>query len=186
LQLWLTRTIFGAKFLDYHYSTWFAINNLATIVVMVVGVLFIMFLMSKRRRFASNRFAAYEKHHPKMTLVSLYMIPVGAVFINSFLIGFLLAFAYLNFGFSEFAIIASSLFPHGINEILALLFASSLGLAYLKIIEPLVLKNKLNEAIQIGKKLIFSRTTFYILAFIIILILFSAFLEGREIALLTK
>jgi uncharacterized membrane protein SpoIIM required for sporulation len=114
------------------------------------------------------------------------MIPIGALFINSFLISVLLTYVYLTEGFQKLMLIFAAIFPNGINEILALILASSLALSYLKIMKPLILKNKMKEAIKLSKQLIFSKTSLYIFIFIVILIVFAAYLEGSAISLLTK
>jgi len=186
LETWFKRILFGATLLQNNYTLWFIANNLVALTFAIVGFVLLLILISRRRRFTSNRFVAFEKHHPKVTLASLYMIPIGAVFINSFLISILLTCAYLNEGFQKLMLIFVGIFPNGINEILALVFASSLALSYLEIIKPLILKNKMKEAIKVGKQLIFSKTSFYIFIFIIILIVFAAYLEGSAISLLTK
>jgi hypothetical protein len=186
LQTWFKRILFGAALLQKNYILWFIANNLIALVFAIVGFVLLLILISRRRRFTSNRFVAFERHHPKITLASLYMIPIGALFINSFLISVLLTYVYLTEGFQKLMLIFAAIFPNGINEILALILASSLALSYLKIMKPLILKNKMKEAIKLSKQLIFSKTSLYIFIFIVILIVFAAYLEGSAISLLTK
>ena len=186
LQTWSKRILFGAALLQNQYTLWFIANNLIALVFAIIGIVLLLILISRRKRFTSNRFAAFEKHHPKITLASLYMIPIGVVFINSFLITLFLTYTYLNDGFQKLMLVFVAIFPNGINEILALMLASSLGLSYLKIMRNLILKNKMREAIKVGKQLVFSKTSLYIFILIVILIVFAAYLEGSEIAFLTK
>lgn len=186
LQTWFKRILFGAALLQNQYTLWFIANNLIALFIAIVGIVLLLILISRRKRFTSNRFAAFERHHPKITLASLYMIPIGVVFINSFLITLFLTYTFLNDGFQNLMLIFVAIFPNGINEILALVFASALGLSYLNIMKPLILKNRMREAIKVGKKLTFSKTSLYIFILIVILIVFAAFLEGSEIAILTK
>jgi len=179
LSLWFKRILFGVKFLDNQYILWFILNNFVVMILIVVGsVLILMNVFRTRKFFQHRRFQSIERHHPRMTTASLYMIPIGAVFVNGFLISFFSTFVFLNLGYSKLIDLLLLLSPHGINEILALLLASSLGLSYVKIMEPLILKKRWNEAISVGKKMIFSKTTLYVLAFIAILVVFSGFIEG--------
>jgi len=185
LQTWFKRILFGAALLQKNYILWFIANNLMALIFAIVGFVLLLIVISRRRRFTSNRFAAFEKHNPKVTLFSLYMIPIGALFINSFLISILLTYVYLSEGFQKLMQIFVAIFPNGISEILALILASSLALSYIKIIRQLILKNKMKEAIKVGKELIFSKTSLYIFIFIVILVVFAAYLEGTAISVLT-
>lgn len=178
------RLLFGAQILGNHYTLWFAINNSFALILAIVGGILLLVSIGRRRRRFSNRFASFEKYHPKITLSSLYMIPIGATIINSFLISLLLAFIYFTEGYSKLVLGIISILPNGITEIFALLLATSLGLSYVKIMEPFILKKKWREAINVGKKMVFSRTSLYVFIFVIFLILFSAYLEGRDLSLL--
>jgi uncharacterized membrane protein SpoIIM required for sporulation len=112
------------------------------------------------------------------------MIPLGALLINGFLVALLLAYTMLNFGFQNFEGLSLILLPHGINEILGLLFSSALGLSYLEVLKPYILSKRWDEAKKIGGQLLFSRTTAIVAVWIIILIIFSGFLEGSFAVLL--
>lgn len=186
LQSWSNRLLFGVQLLNNHYTTWFILNNLVAMITAIMGILLILLLIKRRRHMKRNRFELFEKHHPRMTLLSLYMIPIGAVFINAFFVSILLTYVYLSSGYTELLRAVLILLPNGLNEILALLFASSLGLSYLKIIEPLILKGKWERTIDVSKKLVFSKTSLYFILFIVILIVFAAYLEGSAFHLLMR
>ena len=186
LSSWFQRIMFGAKYLDNQYTLWFVINNFLALTLAIVGGMFLLINIGKKRSTFSNRFKSYERYHPKVTVFSLYMLPIGAILINSFLISLFLIFAYLNNGYQTFLLSVGALVPHGVNEIFALVLASSLGLSYVKILEPIIMKKKWEEAIKTGKQMVFSKTTLYIFIFIAILILFSAFLEGSKIMLMAR
>jgi len=180
LSLWFKRILFGLKFLNNQYIFWFILNNFVAMVLIVTGSLLVLLTVFKRKRFVlyNKRFENIERHHPKMTVNSLFIIPIGAVFVNGFLISLFSTYVLLNSGYAELTNLISFLLPHGMNEILALLLASSLGLSYVKIMKPLILKKRWNEAISVGKNMIFSKTTLYVLIFIAILVVFSGFIEG--------
>jgi uncharacterized membrane protein SpoIIM required for sporulation len=73
--------------------------------------------------------------------------------------------------------------PHGTIEIIALLLASSLVLAYLKILKPTILKGNLKQAVKIAKKLLASQVTLFFVVLIILLLFFSGIMEGVLILL---
>lgn len=186
INLFLKRTTFGVQYLG-SYKLWFIANNLVVIFLMITGVLLMMKMFLRKRRpvkiFNRFKFRRMEER-PKVTLFSLYMIPVGALVINGFLLSLLLAYTLLNFGFQKFEGLFLILLPHGINEILGLLFSSALGLAYLEVLKPYILNKKWDEAKKIGKQLLLSKTTATVAVWIIILIIFSGFLEGSFATLL--
>jgi uncharacterized membrane protein SpoIIM required for sporulation len=114
------------------------------------------------------------------------MLPIGALLINSFLISFFIVYVYLSRGYDQFIQSIQILSMNGITEMLALVLAATLGLAYVKILEPLILERKWKEAIQVGKKMVFSKTSLYIFIFIAILVVFSAYAEGIGVLLLKR
>ncbi|MBS3055232.1 MAG: stage II sporulation protein M [Candidatus Aenigmarchaeota archaeon] len=186
LKSWFQRILFGAKYLDNQYTLWFVINNFLALTLAIVGGMFLLMSIGRRRFAFSNKFKSFERYHPKVTMFSLYMLPIGATFINSFLISLFLVFTYLSRGYDIFLLSVNALVPHGINEIFALILASSLGLSYVKILEPIIMKKRWEEAIKLGKQMVLSKTSFYVFLFIAILILFSAFLEGSKFLLLSR
>jgi uncharacterized membrane protein SpoIIM required for sporulation len=89
-----------------------------------------------------------------------------------------LIYALLSVGFQYFKTLFLLLLPHGINEVFGLMLASSLGLAYLKVLKPYILKKQWKEAKKIGKQMLMSKTTLVIVILIALLIIFSGLLEG--------
>lgn len=179
LNLWFKRILFGVGFFGEYYGIWFIINNVVALMLVIVSTVLIMIHISKTPTFfITKRFRSLEKHRPKITLFGLYMVPVGALLINGFLISLFVTYVLLNSGFSSFVSIILLLLPHGVSELLALLFASSLGLAYLKILSPIILKKKWSLCTKTGKKLLTSRVTLLVIAIVAILVVFSGFIEG--------
>jgi uncharacterized membrane protein SpoIIM required for sporulation len=153
-------------------------------ILIVAGSVLILINVARTKKFFyANRFRSIERRHPQMTVKSLFMIPVGAMFINGFLISLFCTFVFLNSGYTKLLDLILLLLPHGINEILALFLASSLGLSYVKIMEPLILKKRWDEAIAVGKRMILSKVTLYVLIFIAILVVFGGFVEGAFVQL---
>jgi hypothetical protein len=185
INLFIKRTTFGVQYLG-SYKLWFILNNLVVTFLMITAVLLIMTIVLRKRRPTKflKRFGRIEERRPKMTLLSLYMIPVGTLLINGFLITLLLIYTLLNFGFQKFETLFLFLLPHGVNEILALLFSSSLGLAYLEVLKPYILSRQWEEAKKIGKQLLLSKTTLMVAVWIALLIIFSGFIEGGLAALI--
>jgi len=197
IELWSRRLLFGLDFITKltggkNYTLWFVVNNLAVMLVVIAASVFILTRISSRNRLLEKRlekrfgsrfknlkkFRDIEKRRPRMTVNSLYMIPVGALIVNGFLIALFAMYVFLNYSAENFSRAILLLLPHGINEIAALVLASSLGLSYLKIISPMVMKGRMNEAIKVGGQLLKTKATFYILAIIFMLIVFSGFIEG--------
>jgi len=182
LNLWKKRLLFGVEFIgEGAYTFWFIINNLAVMLVVVVASVFILIQVSREPRGFKKRFKRFrriEKRRPKITLFGLYMVPIGALLINGFLISMFATYIFLNYGLARFTEAVMLLVPHGINEIIALVLACSLGLSYLKIMKPLILKGRAKDAIKTGKLLLKTDTTFYIVVIILMLVIFSGFLEG--------
>ena len=185
IDLFLKRITFGVQYLG-SYKIWFILDNLVVIFLMITGILLMMTMFLRKRRpikIFNRRFRRMQER-PKITLFSLYMIPIGALFINGFLISLLLAYTLLNFGFQNFEGLSLILLPHGINEILGLLFSSALGLSYLEVLKPYILSKRWDEAKKIGRQLLFSKTTAIVVVWIVMLIIFSGFLEGSFAVLL--
>jgi uncharacterized membrane protein SpoIIM required for sporulation len=131
-----------------------------------------------RSQIEFKRFRSFEKRRPKIILSALYIIPIGALTINGFLLSLFSTYVLLNYGKEKFLFAILLTFPHGINEILALLFATSLVLAYLQILKPIILRGNLKLAVKKIKNLIASRVTIFFTILIILLVLFSGVLEG--------
>jgi hypothetical protein len=182
LNLWSRRLLFGVELIGENwYPLWFIVNNLVVMVVVIAASVFILIQISRRPRGLSKRFRKFrniEKRRPSITLLGLYIVPVGALIINGFLVSMFAAYVYLSYGIERLADALMLLIPHGINEIVALVLACSLGLSYLRIIKPYIMKGDQKKAIKVGKMLLKNRTTLYILVLITILVIFSGILEG--------
>ncbi|MFH0711357.1 MAG: hypothetical protein V1944_02155 [Candidatus Aenigmatarchaeota archaeon] len=186
LSSWFKRVMFGAKLLNNQYVLWFIINNFVALILAIAGGVLIITNIGRKRAGYSKRFQVFEKHHPKVTMFSLYMLPIGALLINSFLIAFFLMYVYLSRGYDQLIQSLSVLSLNGITEMLALVLAASLGLSYVKVLEPFIMKRKWKESIGLGKKVVWSKTSFYVFVLIAILIVFSAYAEGIGVLLLKK
>lgn len=179
LTVWFKRILFGLKIIgSEHFVFWFILNNLTALLLIFVALILIMMLVFKRKMRFFKRHAIFEKHHPRITLMGLYILPLGALFVNGFLIVLFSTYVLLNYGQEKFITTIMLLAPHGINEIAALFLSSSLGLAYLEILSPLILKRKWSKAIKRGKELLKSKITFIFILLIVILVVFGAFVES--------
>jgi uncharacterized membrane protein SpoIIM required for sporulation len=177
LSLWSKRILLGVMILGEKFSiAWFILNNLIALLLIVVSCLLILLLPRSQIEF--KRFRSFEKRRPKIILSALYIIPIGALTINGFLLSLFSTYVLLNYGKEKFLFAILLTFPHGINEILALLFATSLVLAYLQILKPIILRGNLKLAVKKIKNLIASRVTIFFTILIILLVLFSGVLEG--------
>ncbi len=187
LSLWFKRLLFGAGFFGNNYSFWFVLNNIVALLLVVAASALMVFLIMRRKgsRF-SGRPRMIERRHPKITLISLYTIPIGALIINGFLIGLLLTYIFLNYGFDKFTTSVLLSLPHGINELLALFLATSLGLTYVKILSPLIINRKWDACRKKAKELLVSNVTLFVVFLIVLLTLFSGFVEGLLTLLITK
>jgi len=112
------------------------------------------------------------------------MIPSGVLFINGFVISFFSIYVLLNLGYGKFVEILLIMIPNGLTEILALMLACSLGFSYLDVLKPFIMKMMWKECVKNGKRLFNSKTTFYIMILISLLIIFSGFIEGSLESLL--
>ena len=184
LTAWFKRLMFGLDiFGAKNYTLWFVINNTIALILVVVASVLIMTLVIKRRLQLKglkkfDTFRRLEARRPKITLYGIYIVPIGALVINGFLVSLFTAYIFLDMGMSQFVNVAMLLLPHGINELIALLIASSLGLSYIKILSPLIIKRKWEECIKTGKELLGSKVTLFFIVVIALLVLFSGFLEG--------
>jgi len=187
LTVWFKRLLLGLTLLgSKNYTLWFVINNIAALTLVVAASVMIMMLVLRRRtrrtglkifkRF--DRFQNIEERRPRITLFGIYIVPIGALLVNSFLISMFATYVLMNMGYNYFVNVVMLLLPHGINEIVALLMASSIGLAYIKILSPFILARRWDDCIKLGKSMLKSRVTFFFMTLIAILVVFSAFLEG--------
>jgi len=177
LNLWSKRILLGIIFLGEKFSvSWFIANNIIALMLIIVGCLLILILPRSKGRF--KKFKDIERQRPKIILSALYIIPLGALAINGFFLSLFFTYILLNFGKEKFLLALALTFPHGTIEILALLFASSLVLAYLKILKPIILKGNLKRAVKVAKRLLASRVTLFFIAIIILLLFFSGIIEG--------
>lgn len=185
IKFFSERIIFGAQYVG-SYKLWFIINNLFVTLLLVASSVFMMSLMLRRRRPKYFKgFKNMEIRRPKVTLYSLYIIPIGALIINGALVSMILVYGLLNFGYSSFKTAFLLLLPHGMSEILSLIFASSIGLAYLEVLKPYILKRQWGKAREIGRKLLFSNTTLFVVVCIAILVIFSGYIEGSFAVMIT-
>lgn len=172
IRIWSNKILFGFNVIG---SSWFMINNLIAILVIILAFMVILGIFYKTSK--HTRKFNIERKNPEITLFGLYIIPFGASFINGFFLSFFSIYILLSFGFEKFAIAVLLQYPHGIVEIPALILATSLALAYIEIIRPFVLKVDWKKCIIKGKKLVFSRVTLFFVIVILILIIFSGFIE---------
>lgn len=187
LSLWSKRLLFGLGLFGNNYSFWFVLNNIIVLFLIIVASILMIFLVMRRKNFGfSSRPKIIERRHPKITLISLYMIPIGALIINGFLIGLFLTYIFLNYDFHKFIESFLLILPHGINEILALVLATSLSLTYIKILSPLILNRKWDACRKKGKELLVSKVTLFVVCLIAILVLFSGFIEGLLTLLIVR
>ena len=188
IQVLVERTTFGEQYVG-SYKLWFIINNFFVLFLIVASSVFMMNLVLRKRRpkyfNKFKRFERFEKNRPQVTMFSLYMIPIGALIINGALISLLLTYALTNFGYKQFEATFILLVPHGLSEVLALIFATSIGLAYLEVLKPYILSKKWDEARKIGRELLFSKVTLIVVFFIALLIIFSGYIEGSLITVLS-
>lgn len=181
IEFFVKRITFGEKYVG-SFKLWFILNNLVVLLLIVASTALLMSMfLRKRRPVFFKRFKNMEKNRPQVTLYSMYMIPIGSLFINGFLVCLLLIYTLMNLGFAEFKTTFLLLLPHGFTEVLALVFAASLGLVYLEVLKPYVLSKKWDEARKIGRHLLFSKTTLTFVVLIIFLAVFSGFIEGSII-----
>lgn len=183
LDAWFKRLMFGLTlFGTRNYTLWFVVNNIiALLLVIVASVLIMVFVIKGRTRFRTwkfDRFRKFETRRPKITLYGIYIVPIGALMINGFLVSLFAVYIFLDAGMSHFIDVLMLLLPHGINELIALVLASSLGLSYIKILSPLILARRWDECIETGKKFLSSNVTLFFMIIIAILIVFSGFIEG--------
>jgi hypothetical protein len=180
LEIWFRRLKIGLEVLGGHQTLWFIVNNIVALMIIVfASVLIFSFVLRKKKAPKYfKRFNNLERHNPKITLYSAYMIPIGALVINGFLVSLFLTYALFNYGVESAASALILMVPHGVNELVALFLACSLGLAYLKIISPMIKKRQIDKSIKVGKSLLFSNTTLIFIVLIAILVVFSGFVEG--------
>lgn len=186
IQLFVKRITFGIQYFG-NSELWFIANNLFVILMIVASSVFLMgIILRKRRPIYIKRFRRFEENRPQVTLFSLYMIPIGALIINGFLISLLMVYTFLNFDYQEFQIFFALLLPHGVTELLGLIFSTSIGLAYLEVLKPYILAKRFDTARKVGKKLLLSKTTLLVIIWIAILIIFSGYIEGSLVTIFSK
>jgi len=179
LTVYSQRILLGVNFFGNNYALWYILNNMIALMLIIVAIILIIIYRSKTPTFLlSEKIKILQKYRPKMLLTGLYMIPVGVPMVNGFLVSFFITYTLLNFGFNRLVMALFLILPHGMNELLALLFASSLGLAYLKILSPFILQGKWNVCTRTGKQLLGSRVTIFVVILICILVIFGGLLEG--------
>lgn len=169
INLWSGRILIGFNLFG---PLWFMLNNLIAISLIILAFMLIVYIYFKTSK------SRLREQHSKITLFGLHIIPFGALFINGFFTSLFSAYILLNYGIEKFAIAFLFQYPHGINEMIALLFATSLSLAYIEVIRPFVLKNDWKNCVEKGKELILSKTTLLFVILILALIIFSGLLEG--------
>ena len=185
INAWLKRVTFGLKYFGGNYKLWFITNNLVALLMIVVALVLIICMFIRRRNTGILFFKRYEKENPRITLYSLYMIPIGALIINGALIFFFLTYILWSQGVENFSTALALMMPHGVNEFIALILVSSYGLVYIKMIKPFVLKRDWGSIKKTSKRLFFSQTTVVFIVIILILVVFSGVVEG-SLSLLVK
>jgi len=178
ISVWLTRATFGLKYLGGDYRLWFILNNFVAFLMIIVALVLLIGMFIKRRKFHVSYFAKYEKSHPKITLYSLYMMPIGALVINGALISLFLTFILLNEGFAKFSTALTLMTPHGLYEFIALILASSYGLAYIQLIKPFILKRDWKSIKKTSRQIFYSQTSIVFIFMILILVVFGGIIEG--------
>lgn len=185
MSLWSKRMLGGVAIFGGQYAFWFILNNIVALMLIIVALLLINRFRTKTPTFLiGKRFGSLERHHPKITVAGLYIIPIGALMINGFLISLFVTYVLLNYGFSTFTRAVVLLLPHGLSEVLALFLASSLALRYLEILTPSIMGG--DRSVETGKRLLGSRVTLFVMILIIILVLFGGFIEGALVMVLAK
>jgi len=177
LSAWFKRITFGLKYIG-DYKLWFILNNLVALLMIIAALILILDMFIRRRKFQIPYFRKYERENSMITLYSLYMIPIGALVINGALISLFLTYVLLSSGFATFSTAFVLMMPHGVNEFVALVLASSYGLAYIHLIEPFVLKRNWNDIKRTSRQFFFSQTTYVFIVLILVLIVFGGFIEG--------
>ncbi len=180
LEIWFRRLMIGINLLGGHQTLWFILNNIVALMLVIFASVLIFSFVLRRKNIPKRfkRFNSLERHNPKITLYSAYMIPIGALMINGFLVSLFLTYALFNYGIEKATSAVILMVPHGMNEIMSLFIACSLGLAYLKILSPMIKKKQIDKSIKVGKALLLSKTTLIFIVLIAILVVFSGFVEG--------
>jgi hypothetical protein len=184
LTVWFKRLLLGLTLLgSKNYTLWFVINNMAALMLVIIASVMIMMLVLGRRAtfeksWRFKRFGTIERRRPRITLFGIRIVPVGALLINGFLIAMFATYVLLGMGYDYFVDVVMLLLPHGINEVVALVIASSVGLAYIRILSPFILARRWDDCTMLGKSMLKSRVTFFFMTLIAILVVFSGFLEG--------
>lgn len=177
LNMWSKRLLLGIELGGGDWNAlWFILNNLAVMLVVIGASVFILVQIS-RKPLMIRKFKRFREP-PKMTMFGLYIVPIGAMVLNGFLIAMFASYIYLAYGIESFTSAVVLMIPHGINEILALTLACSLGIASINAIKPYVMKGQSEKAIKVGKSILRSKATFYILIIIATLIVFSGMVES--------
>lgn len=185
INFFVERTTFGEQYFG-SYKIWFIVNNLFALLLIVgSAVLMMSVFLRKKRPTYFKKFRRFEETRPKVTLYSLYVIPIGALFINGAIVSLLLVYTLVNFGYKQFETVFILLTPHGATELLGLIFASSIVLAYLEVLKPYILNGRWDDAKKIGKRLLFSNVTLIVVFFIVLLIIFSGYIEGSFATMLS-
>ena len=180
LNVWSRRILFGINFFPRGY--WFILNNLFVLALAIVSVLLIAMYVTKTPDYRlTKKFKVSKKKRTKIVLFGLYLIPAGSLTLNSFLISLFLTYISLNFGILKFLELARLLLNYAFFELLALFLATSLGFAYLEILSPFILKESWKKCKEIGKRLLFSRTTALTLSLVFALVVIAGILEGSFI-----
>jgi hypothetical protein len=177
ISVWFKRMTFGLKYFG-DYKLWFILNNLVALLMVIVAIVLITSIFMRKRKFQISYFRKYEKENPMITLYSLYMIPIGALVINGSLVSLFLTYILLNAGIKTFSAAVAFMMPHGVNEFVALILASSYGLAYIQLIESSVLKRNWEDIKKTSKQFFRSQVTIIFIVLIVALVVFGGFIEG--------
>jgi hypothetical protein len=176
IRFWSHRLLLGTQVLG---PFWFAVNNLMALLLLITASVLILVNVTKTPTFLlTRRFRALRRYRSRAILIGLYLVPVGALLINGFLLTLFLTWVWLDLGWPSAQLALTLIIPHGMAELFALILAASLGLAYLEILTPLVRAERWQAAAQMGKELLTSRTTLFIGAIILTQLIFSGLIEG--------
>jgi len=178
IKMWVHRLTIGVQLLNGNYTLRFIVNNLVALMMVVVMSVFMFVFILRKHKVRFKSLEGMERHNPKITLFSAYMLPIGALLINGFLVNLFITYTLFTYGIEKTTSAVLLMVPHGVNELVALLIATSLGLSYLKILAPMIRRKQFGKAIKTGKALLKSKTTMLFIVLILLLVVFSGFVEG--------
>jgi hypothetical protein len=176
VRVWSERLLLGMRLFGV---TWFILNNVLAMFLLLTACFLILIWVTKTPEYYLTKvFKRARKYRARLIWFGLRLIPMGALFVNSFLITLLLSWVWLKFGSGVALNIALLLLPHGLNELIALVLATSLVLAYLHVLSPFVLAERWKEAARQAKSLLVAKPTLVIALIILAQLTLSGAIEG--------